>query len=404
MGIIKKFTFDSVDSSTYGIGITGQAVYNAPERDVEMISIPGRNGEYALDHGRFSNIEVTYPAGMGDSDQSTFATRISGLRNALASRVGYKRLEDDYNPNEYRMGVYSRGLEVDPVHYSRAGEFEITFNCKPQRFLKSGETAVSVANNGTISNPTLFDSHPLLEAIGYGDMSINGESMHIYQADLGLIPISWTLDTSDGKYYFDTSNINIGDTVYFHNCKAQSGITAWAGSNFSTWDRTAKTGNGTVWSTRTASNKIIFYIEYDPFTITYGTPKTETTTASYYLVSEQGTSYYDWEYTIEYDGGDYIDLQANNSYTGARIDSSYLNYRYNGTAEANSTKPAVDNTPIYIDLDIGEAYKINNSDIVSVNNLVSLPAELPVLKPGSNAVTYDNTITSFKITPRWWKV
>ena len=59
--LFKGFTFDGIDSKKYGVYITGEAVYNAPERDVEVISIPGRNGAYLLDNGRFSNITVTYP-------------------------------------------------------------------------------------------------------------------------------------------------------------------------------------------------------------------------------------------------------------------------------------------------------------------------------------------------------
>ena len=71
---------------------------------------------------------------------------------------------------------------------------------------------------------------------------------------------------------------------------------------------------------------------------------------------------------------------------------------------AYSTKPVADNTPVYIDLDIGEAYKVKNNEVVSVNKRVQMPAVLPSLKPGSNTITYDNTITSFKVAPRWWKV
>lgn len=145
MGIIKGFTFDGEKSLDYDIGITGSAVYNAPTKDVDMVKIPGRNGELALDHGRFNNIEVTYPAGFGDTNQPDFAERISDLRNALASRVGYKRLEDEYNPDEYRMAVYKSGLEVNPVQYGRAGEFDIVFDCKPQRYLKSGEVAYDLS-------------------------------------------------------------------------------------------------------------------------------------------------------------------------------------------------------------------------------------------------------------------
>ena len=73
--IFKGLTFDGVDSTQYGVYITGEAVYNAPMRDVEMIEIPGRNGAYALDKGRFTNIEVTYPAGIyGKDPEYTFRT------------------------------------------------------------------------------------------------------------------------------------------------------------------------------------------------------------------------------------------------------------------------------------------------------------------------------------------
>ena len=38
--IFKTLTFDGVDSDDYGIYITGEAVFNAPTRDVNMITIP----------------------------------------------------------------------------------------------------------------------------------------------------------------------------------------------------------------------------------------------------------------------------------------------------------------------------------------------------------------------------
>ena len=161
--MFKSLVFDGVDSRDYGIYITGEAVFNSPERDVEMIEIPGRNGTYALDKGRFSNIEVSYPAGIFGDTEADFRQGIRAFRNALASRKGYKRLEDEYNPDEYRMAVYKNGLEVTPTAL-KAGEFTITFDAMPQRFLKSGETAVAVASGGTLNNPTLFESHPLISA------------------------------------------------------------------------------------------------------------------------------------------------------------------------------------------------------------------------------------------------
>lgn len=143
MAIFKALEFDGVNSLDYGIYITGEAVYNAPERAVEMINIPGKNGALALDQGRFENIEVTYHAGCFADSQTDFADKVMKFRNALASRYTYKRLTDEYHPDEYRLGLYKSGLEVDAVRYSTAGEFNITFDCKPQRFLVDGDRAIS---------------------------------------------------------------------------------------------------------------------------------------------------------------------------------------------------------------------------------------------------------------------
>ena len=206
MAIFRGLTFDGVNSLNYGIYLTGEAVYNAPERAVEMISIPGKNGAIALDQGRFENVEVTYLAGCFAANQADFAQKISAFRNALASRYTYKRLSDDYNTDEYRVGLYKSGLKVDAASYHRAAEFEITFDCKPQRFLTSGESpytfvtswqgltdensvqlqnenGVDIEGGITVSmnlvNPTLFEAKPLIKATGPGTIGIGSQTITI---------------------------------------------------------------------------------------------------------------------------------------------------------------------------------------------------------------------------------
>ena len=75
-----------------------------------------------------------------------------------------------------------------------------------------------------------------------------------------------------------------------------------------------------------------------------------------------------------------------------------------GAITVYSTKPVLDGT-VYVDLDIGEAYMdAGGAEYISANNAVTIPAKLPVLVSGTNAITYDNTITQFKIVPRWWQL
>ena len=152
MAIFNSFTFDNENSLDSGIYITGEAVFNAPKRVVEMVNVPGRNGAIAIDEGRFENIPVKYPAGCFADNMADFAEKVANFRNILASRFTYKRLEDTYYPDEFRMGLYRSGLEVDVVNQARAGKFDIEFDCKPQRFLKSGEIPVEYTPGQTPSD------------------------------------------------------------------------------------------------------------------------------------------------------------------------------------------------------------------------------------------------------------
>lgn len=140
---LRTFTFDGTASSDFDMFITEASPYNAPARTVEMIEIPGRNGAYALDKGNFENVEQTYHVVVHGSDDADFREMMSDVRNWLCSKVGYCRLSDDYNPGEYRMATYKSGLETDDTFWNGA-EFDVTFDCKPQRYLAIGEELVEI--------------------------------------------------------------------------------------------------------------------------------------------------------------------------------------------------------------------------------------------------------------------
>ena len=179
MALFNSLTFDSNNSLNYGVYISGEGVYNAPERTVERVSIPGRNGDLIMDYGRYENIEITYPAGVFADDEQTFASNVRAFRNMLASRHTYKRLTDTYHPDEFRLAMFTSGFNLFPVNKTKAGEFNIVFDCKPQRYLTSGETGTTFTADGTISNPTAYPSQPLITVTGNGTLVVNGVSMVI---------------------------------------------------------------------------------------------------------------------------------------------------------------------------------------------------------------------------------
>lgn len=253
--IFKALTFDGVSSRDYGVYITGEAVFNAPERDVEMITIPNRNGAFALDNGRFENITVSYPAGIFADTETDFAQAISDFRNILCSKRGYCRLEDEYNPDEYRMAIYKSGLEVSPAQL-KAGEFEIIFECKPQRWLKSGDEttelatahddyeqvgqSIEITESGLLGTTYCLVKYGAVQS-GSGTPSptnvrpINyAGTFHVYTSP--------TLDPADGETYEYTVNTYIGTIDML------TGKTVWNGvskdmSTF-TWEKSANEPHG----------------------------------------------------------------------------------------------------------------------------------------------------------------
>ena len=189
MGLLNYLTYDGVDSRDFGVFISGEGAFDAPARRGEMISIPGRNGSLFMDEGVFENITVEYPAFIGTGYEAIFRQKLGNFRSALTSRGNYKRLTDTYHPDEFRLGVYHEGLEVDPKVITRAGGFTIKFDCKPQRFLLSGEVPQVFTVNGTIINPTLFASSPLIKVTGNGMVAIgdDGKYRFVVSGNAGTI-------------------------------------------------------------------------------------------------------------------------------------------------------------------------------------------------------------------------
>ncbi len=170
-------TFDDVNTKDFNVGIYGNQLANPPERDREYVSIPGRNGDLIIDNGRYKNITLNYKAYI----VRDYVPNIEGLRNALNSKRGYKRLEDTINVDEYRLAEILP-FEIEEHGVLKAGEFTISFNCKPQRFLKSGEMPIVFLTNGSLYNQ-FMPSKPKIRAYGTGTLTINGVSVEVTTAD-----------------------------------------------------------------------------------------------------------------------------------------------------------------------------------------------------------------------------
>lgn len=179
--MIDFFSYMGKRSRDFGIYISGSGSFNAPERDVTMVSIPGRDGDLTIDNGRFKNVSIVYPAFIHEY----FYTLSSAAKAWLLSHTGYARLEDTYNPDIFRVGLFAGPIDFDMRFQNWGGECELVFNCKPQRFLKSGENIVEAASAVTVFNPTLFTALPLIRVYGTaaGTLIVGNHILQISKID-----------------------------------------------------------------------------------------------------------------------------------------------------------------------------------------------------------------------------
>lgn len=206
--------FGGVNTADYGVYINHDGIYNTPERAVETVEVPGRNGLVVRDLGRFQNVSVVYEL----YAESGMKDKLQALRQALMSQVGYQRLEDTFRPEEFRMARFTGETEVRPSIMGEAATLELTFDCKPQRYLKSGETEMVLKAPGTIWNPGM-ESLPVIRVWGY----VNDAHQVEYGLPAGDATLTVGGVTIQFRYIHNVVGLDCETQDAFYNSQNQNG-------------------------------------------------------------------------------------------------------------------------------------------------------------------------------------
>lgn len=176
MALVKNFiVYNGESSLDHNVYVSGDQSFDAPEKEINRVSIPGRNGDLLISTGRYKNTTLRYRAIILEG--SDYQSTVEGVREWLLKNNGYVRLEDTYSPNEYRLAAFNGPLNFT-TYLLQAGETELVFDCKPQRFLKSGDEEHAITINTTsggsynLINPTSFQAKPRIRVNCSGECSI----------------------------------------------------------------------------------------------------------------------------------------------------------------------------------------------------------------------------------------
>lgn len=384
------FVFGDVDSRDYNVWVYPQEIDSAPQREYQEVVVAGRNGTLTIDGGRYENIDHVYQCIIFSA---TAENDLIDFRNAIVSQIDYKRLEDSIHTNEFYEARFMEEFKPIVEEGRGAAKFEIKFNRKPQRYLKTGETAVTFPDGGE-SSPNYVPYPYARGTVTTGGITFtdNGDGT-ITANGTATATASYTLVNSlvlpQGRYIMTgddddetTSSQNI--TAILFNWNTASGVSVWnRGKNVTpVFDVTEE--NHTIASLRiriaagrTVNNQVFrpmicLESEYTGKWIPYWNPETQI-------------------------------------YNPTRFEAKPLlkvtGYGTLGIGDRSVIITGTAGQEIYIDCEIMEAWSLNGSVIIPRNDYVQYVGnKFPVLASGVNGISMSGNITRVEVVPRWWRL
>lgn len=167
-------------SQDFGIVVENPPAIKRPARKFTKYTVPGRNGDIVEQQDAWDNYTQTYTIWAGGNDYGSAPITYSAISSWLLSPKGYQRLEDNFEPDIFREAYFVGPMEADNL-LTKVGRCELSFVCKPQRFLKIGEKTTRYNLASELYNPTQFEAKPLIKVTGSGDgtVTLNGVTMTI---------------------------------------------------------------------------------------------------------------------------------------------------------------------------------------------------------------------------------
>ncbi len=450
-----SFSFGNIKTSDYGIMAFPPTVIEGPERAYEYTPIPGRSGDLIIHDRRINNSIVNYGCIFCPNDNGMYGNypsleeAVTAFHSGLLSQAGYFDLSDTFNPAYFRKASFPGPLEITYSGDKRLAKCVVSFNCKPQRYLVSGETTYRFVPSG--------------------QQTLVGQSIRAFVPWLDRTVLQWSANANTGRPQSSPENVqeirSLSAANIFVNGTKEMGFSLSGDMTVASVDFVAQSGDRiakavsapttgwTLYDTNVFSHALSGYSVANWCTHYPATTLAGLASVSYGVAIDNQTVYIkDARFStasdfmngvplaavkidatlrfpetfmllqgyfptatdtvnISTDPGaaltmEYSDAPQNRMVNPTPFDSQPLIRIYGtGSVEINGitiTVSAVGTSYTDIDCELMDCYEgsTNRNAYVSFSTY-----DFPVLVPGVTDVNViDNTITAVEIKPRWWVV
>lgn len=165
---------DGTPSTNFGVYVSDSNLFDSASEDIDIIEVQGRNGSLHISNDRYNSFNYQIDCYI----KKNMMANLEAFKSFLLSKKTNVKIINQLKPTEYRYGRYVKAFKIDDSNPTSA-TFTLEFNCRPERFLISGETEQTFTASGSITNPTAYASKPMIRTYGNGSVKIGDRTIQV---------------------------------------------------------------------------------------------------------------------------------------------------------------------------------------------------------------------------------
>jgi len=206
------FEYNGKKSIDFGLRIQNALSIVIPEQDIELMEVPGKDGDLAFDKKRLKGVIKSFPCTLDVPTGMTVDLVAKQISEWLRTDVGWNKLVfSGYEGYEYEALCYET-FDIEETLRTR-GRTVINFRLKPYKFKIGSNNLIVLTNGQILTNPEKRNAKPLIKVTGTGNITLknNGTDWLILTSVDGYI----TIDSAqmsihkDGLQQFQKMNANL---------------------------------------------------------------------------------------------------------------------------------------------------------------------------------------------------
>lgn len=190
-------TYNGFSNEDIDVIVSSDDTYNSASPSYNSTAVNGRNGNIITLNNRRDNLSLTYKYAFRNCGDE-LDSRVQKLKQALYDSFGkYYQLTDSYRKDGFRMAMWNGEFEFTPFR-NRRGSVEVTFTCKPDFYLHTGQIAYEFRSGQTVTmtNPSVIPSKPLIRVYGTGSLKIGSNTITVAEGATSYVDIDCELEDS----------------------------------------------------------------------------------------------------------------------------------------------------------------------------------------------------------------